>query len=251
MRFLSSINVMRVLLLFILLVLATSARAAYADTHTVDGDTLIVNGVTYRLHGIDAPELDQHCVDEFGDVYACGQRARHVLQQFIHERPIHCDDLGADPKYPHRRIGHCTLDGVDLHAWLVREGWAVNFEPYARGRFAEDERHAREVRSGIWEGCFVTPQDFRRWNKDTASLIGPTCTPDARPAFFPDHAAMPLGCEIKGKYALRALLTGHRGIYHVPGCGSYRRTKGPDRWFCSEEDALAAGFRRSLTCSLQ
>jgi hypothetical protein len=59
---------------------------------------------------------------------------------------------------------------------------------------------------------------------------------------------MPPGCEIKGKFALRALLTGHRGIYHLPGCSSYRRTKRPDRWFCSEQDAIAAAFRLSFTC---
>ena len=59
---------------------------------------------------------------------------------------------------------------------------------------------------------------------------------------------MPPGCKIKGKYALRALLTGHRGIYRLLGCSGYRRTKRPDRWFCSEEDAIAAGFRLSFTC---
>jgi endonuclease YncB( thermonuclease family) len=241
---------MRALLILALLVLATSARAI-DHTRTVDGDTLTLNGITYRLDGIDAPELDQNCIDEVGDVYPCGQLARNVLQQFIEARPIYCDDLGPDPKYPHRRIGHCMIDGADLHHWLVREGWAVNFEPHARGRFMHDEREAREARLGMWKGCFVNPQDFRRWNKHTASLIGPSCTPDARAALFPDDAQMPHGCEIKGKYALRALLSGHRGIYHVPGCGSYRRTKDPHRWFCSEEDALAAGFRRSLTCSLR
>ena len=57
---------------------------------------------------------------------------------------------------------------------------------------------------------------------------------------------MPPGCSIKGKFAVRAKLTGHRGIYHLEGCGSYQRTKKPDRWFCSEEDAQAAGFRKAL-----
>ena len=183
----TSENVMRILLILALLLLAfTSAQAN-------DGDTLTINGITYRLDGIDAPELDQNCIDEVGEVYPCGQLAHKVIQQFIAERPIHCDDLGPDPKYPQRRIGHCTTDGVDLHHWLVKEGWAINFEPYARGRFKDDEREAREARLGIWKGCFVNPQDFRRWNKHTASLIGPTCTPDARGTLLPDHAQMPRG----------------------------------------------------------
>ena len=96
--------------------------------------------------------------------------------------------------------------------------------------------------------AFVAPHDFRQWNKYTARLLGPRCPADARLKLFPDHAPMPPGCEIKGKYALRAVLTGHRGIYHLPGCNSYWRTKNPERWFCSEEDAIAAGFRLSFTC---
>jgi hypothetical protein len=52
----------------------------------------------------------------------------------------------------------------------------------------------------------------------------------------------------KGKISLRAKLTGHRGIYHMEGCRSYRSTKTPNRWFCSEEDAQAAGFRKAFNC---
>src|SRR5690606_21248696 len=139
-----------------------------------------------------------------------------------------------------RRIGRCTVDGLDLHKWLVRNGWALDFERYSHGRYKVDQRYAEEHGLGMWQGCFVAPADCRRWNQHAAVRLGPYCPPDARRKLFPDHALMPPGCEIKGKYALRAMLTGHRGIYHLPGCGSYRRTKRPDRWFCSEEDAIAA-----------
>jgi endonuclease YncB( thermonuclease family) len=232
---------MRLLLIVAFLLLAfTPARAGDADTLTVDG-------TVYRLDGIDAPEIDQNCI-EVGGVYPCGQLAIEALEGLIAGRRIHCQDLGPDRKYPRRRIGRCTVDGIDLHRWLVRNGWALNFEPYAYGRFKDDEREAQERGAGMWKGCFVAPHDFRRWNKHTAPLLGPRCPVDARRKLFPDDAVMPPGCEIKGKFALRALLTGHRGIYHVPGCSSYRRTKRPDRWFCSEEDAVAAGFRLSFTC---
>ena len=56
---------------------------------------------------------------------------------------------------------------------------------------------------------------------------------------------MPAGCAVKGHYATRAWPS--KGIYHLPECGSYRRTK-VKRWFCSGEDALAAGFRKAYTC---
>jgi methylphosphotriester-DNA--protein-cysteine methyltransferase len=48
-----------------------------------------------------------------------------------------------------------------------------------------------------------------------------------------------------GHYALRAWP--HQGIYHTQDCSSYRRTKAK-RWFRTEADAVAAGFRRSHTC---
>ncbi len=214
-------------------------------THADDADTITFDGKTYRLDGIDAPERDQRCLDPEGKVYACGLAAIEELSTFVAGRQIRCDDLHADPAYPNRRIGQCSVDGIDLHQWLVRQGWALNFEPYAKGRFKTDEEGARADQVGMWKGCFVSPYDFRHWNKRIAKLLGPTCSADARDKLFPDDANMPPGCEIKGHYTVRALP--YRGIYHLPGCRSYKNTKAK-RWFCSEEDAAAAGFRKAFTC---
>src|ERR1700730_7865910 len=43
-----------------------------ANVDVIDGDTLKVNGKTFRLDGIDAPEKDQVCLDEKGAAWACG-----------------------------------------------------------------------------------------------------------------------------------------------------------------------------------
>ena len=52
-------------------------------------------------------------------------------------------------------------------------------------------------------------------------------------------------CTIKGNVSINS---GER-IYHVPGQHYYDRTKiSPEygeRWFCSEADAMAAGWRRA------
>jgi hypothetical protein len=139
---------------------------------------------------------------------------------------------------------------MSINQWLVREGLAIKFEPFARGRFHSDEDDARQNRRGMWRGCFVAPQHLRYWRRAVAPLLGSTCAnePNARDKLFPDNAEMPPGCLIKGKFVVRAKLTGHRGIYHLEGCSSYRALKNPNRWFCSEEEAQAAGFRRALTC---
>ena len=55
----------------------------------------------------------------------------------------------------------------------------------------------------------------------------------------------PAGYEVKGHYTLRAWP--YTGIYHMQGCGSYRRTKAK-RWFKTEADAIVAGFRKAYTC---
>ena len=226
---------------------------SWAEEATItDGDTLILNGILYRLDGIDAPETDQVCLDEKRNVWACGLEARDQLRKFVGKRDVRCDRKGYDTVYRNRRIGVCWVEGetTSLNQWLVREGWALNFEPYAKGRFKVDEDDARSGGRGIWKGCFSRPQEARRWNKSKASLLGASCPPskEIRDILFPDHPAMPLGCPIKAKFAARARVTGHRGIYHMEGCRSYGRTKTPDRWFCSEDEAKAEGFRKAFSC---
>ena len=241
---------MRVLVLALLLAMVGPGRAA--DIAVTDGDTIRLDRTIYRLDGIDAPEIDQTCLDQGGDVWPCGIAARDRLSAHIGTRHVRCEDKGADPDHKHRSIGVCSIEGeaTTLNEWLAREGWAIKSEPSAKGRFAAEEADARENRRGLWSGCFAEPRDFRRWNLSGARLVGAGCRPrhqnQTRVKLFRVDTAMPPGCPIKAKLALRAV--GYLGIYHLPGCGSYRRLKEANRWFCSEEDASAAGFRKALTC---
>ena len=218
-----------------------------------DGGTLQLGDTTYRLDGIDAPAFDQICIDNHADSWSCGVEARDQLASLIAGRPVHCEDLGTDATYKKHHIGLCTVAGetTSLNQLLVRNGFALNFEPSAKGRFAEDEARARDNRRGLWKGCFIAPQEFRRGRKDGA-LLGGSCRSDKdreiRAVLFPDEPAAPSGCNIKGKLAVRARVTGHVGIYHLRACRSYPALTKPDRWFCSEDDAQAAGFRKAYNC---
>jgi len=230
---------------------ANAASAANAVAR--DGDTLQLGEVTYRLDGIDAPELDQICIDDQADPWTCGVDARDQLTKLIGGRSVRCDDLGPDKNFTKRHIGLCTVEGetVSLNQQLVRAGFAMDFEPSAKGRFLDDEAKARDARSGLWKGCFVAPDDFRSGKKDGA-LRGGACRTDRdrqiRDVLFPEDLAMPASCAIKGKFAVRARVTGNVGVYHLQGCNSYAGLTKPDRWFCSEDDAQAAGFRRAYNC---
>jgi endonuclease YncB( thermonuclease family) len=242
----------RVLLVVALTILSTAKASAAAPTIR-DGGTLQLGNMTYRLDGIDAPAFDQLCIDEHADSWTCGIEARDQLTKLIGGRAVRCDDLGVDPTYKKRHLGVCKVEGetTSLSQLLVRQGFALNVESSATGRFKTDEARAREDRQGLWKGCFVAPQEFRLGRKDGA-LQGSSCPADRdreiRAALFPDDPVMPSGCSIKGKYAVRARVTGNLGIYHLQACRSYPTLTKPDRWFCSEEDAQAAGFRKAYNC---
>jgi endonuclease YncB( thermonuclease family) len=68
---------MRILSLFFLLLVANPASAVEAIVK--DGDTIQIGNVAYKLAGLDAPEVDQPCVDEHADNWACGVEARDQL----------------------------------------------------------------------------------------------------------------------------------------------------------------------------
>src|SRR5580704_13583857 len=125
-------------LLLILPIVAVS-HAFAAGPIVRDGGTIQLGEVTYRLDGIDAPELDQICIDEHADPWACGVEARDQLSKLIGDRQLRCEDLGLATPYRKRHIGICTVEGetTPLNQLLVRQGFALNFEPYARGRFRE------------------------------------------------------------------------------------------------------------------
>src|SRR5207342_724643 len=128
----------RVLLVAALLSIVFPASQGWAASATVrDAATLQLGNVTFRLDGIDAPAVDQLCIDDHADSWTCGIEARDQLAKLINGKQIRCDDLGADPTYKKRRIGVCKIEGdtTSLSQLMVRNGFALNVEASASGRF--------------------------------------------------------------------------------------------------------------------
>jgi endonuclease YncB( thermonuclease family) len=131
----------------------------------VDGDTLEVAGTRVRLAGIDAPELDQLC-STGGDVraagsttYRCGEEAAAALAGRIAGDPVICEpQAAADPTV---LVAVCELNGEDLGAWMVRDGWARAY-PASGSAYAAMEKPAQSALVGIWRGDFLNPWDWRR-----------------------------------------------------------------------------------------
>src|SRR5215831_10109172 len=117
------------------LVAAGPSRAVTATATVRDANSIQLGDVTYRLDGIDAPELDQICIDDQAEPWTCGLEARDQLTKLIGGRPVRCDDLGPDNNFKKRHIGVCTVEGepASLNQQLVQQGFAMDFEPSAKG----------------------------------------------------------------------------------------------------------------------
>ncbi len=204
----------------------------------IDGDTIALGSRRIRLQGIDAPETDQVCLDAQGERWTCGIAARERLSEHIAGRPITCASNGED-RYG-RTLATCSADGENLNAWMVREGLALAYVQYSR-EYVADQTVARDQLKGLWAGAFIAPWDWRHRDKGT-SILGAVRVPVTAQAklLAPVSSATAPSpeCIIKGNVNLQ----GER-IYHLPGDVSYATIKDPQRWFCSEDDARAAGWR--------
>jgi endonuclease YncB( thermonuclease family) len=146
----------------VLVILLMSATAHAGDIkgipRVVDGDTLVISKERIRLHGIDSPETRQTCTKD-GKVWSCGRDATAALATRIGAQSVTCKGDKRD-RYK-RLIGVCYLEGKDLNAWMVRQGWALAYRKYSTD-YVDDELAARDNRRGIWEGTFIPPWDWRR-----------------------------------------------------------------------------------------
>ena len=106
-------------------------------------------------------------------------------------------------------------------AWWYRR-YANEQPPSLRGEYESAEDHAAADKLGLWQDENPIPPWV--WRKTG------------------EQAGAPEGCAIKGNINRKG-----EKIYHVPGRRSYGATKidesKGERWFCTEEQALSAGWR--------
>jgi endonuclease YncB( thermonuclease family) len=210
----------------------------------VDGDTLIMNGIRIRLEGIDAPETDQICLDANGAKWTCGIEARDRLNERVAGRKISCVDKGID-RY-RRTLAVCSLANEDLNRWLVRDGLALAYVQYSHA-YSDAENEAKVALRGLWSGAFIAPWSWRHRDKQTVILGALSVPVNSQSILLAPASALgapSTECAIKGNVNRK----GER-IYHMPGQRDYasiNMTSHEKRWFCSPEEAEAAGWRRAL-----
>jgi endonuclease YncB( thermonuclease family) len=229
------------------MLLSPTAQAAdlMGVPRIVDGDTLAIGATKVRLEGIDAPETDQFCLNATGVRWTCGIEARDQLVAHVAGQEISCTSSGIDAYK--RTLGTCRLAGEDLNGWMVQEGWALAYVKYS-SVYAHAEQDARTHQRGLWQGAFIAPWDWRHRNNKTVILGAFSVPINAQSMLLPRSAtegAPSPDCIIKGN----ASRNGER-IYHMPDQRFYPRIRmdigDGRRWFCTAEEAEAAGWRRAL-----
>jgi endonuclease YncB( thermonuclease family) len=234
--------------LFALLLLLSPAIAAAADITGVakirEGDHIQIGSSRIRLGGIDAPSVDQLCLNHQGERWTCGAAARDELAKHAENKSWTCHVRQTDRRG--RLISRCEVDGEDIQKWLVRNGWALSYARFSHD-YDEDEKAAREAKAGMWQGAFIAPWDWRVRNKKTV-ILGFAKPPENAHAVLLASASGAVApspdCTIKGN-----VNSSGECIYHKPTSRWYAQIKMQiakgTRWFCSVDEAEAAGCRET------
>ena len=242
-----SMRMFRTFSLFIAM-LCIPALAQAADVTGVpkirDGDQMTIGATRIRLAGIDAPGLDQLCLNADGERWTCGVTVHEALVAHVGDKGWTCHVLRTD-RFG-RSVARCEVDGEDIGQWMVKSGWALSYVRFSHV-YDADEKAAREAKAGLWAGAFFAPWDWRVRNKKTAILGSIKPPEDALPILLASasgHVAPSPACRIKGNVNRSGVC-----IYHTPESRWYakikmRVSKGT-RWFCSKEEAEAAGCRET------
>lgn len=213
---------------------AACSVAASAQTylsgpaHAGDGDSLTVSGISVRLFGIDAPELGQIC-RRGGSQWKCGDEARRRLQAMLDGQQVSCRRVDTD-EYG-RTLAVCTAGRWELNKAMVESGWATAFHRYSEA-YSADEVRAKSAGLGIWNSEFEAPADYRH-REQTRRVYSVARPVISRPAYSSGS------CQIKGNHSRKG-----EWIYHLPGMPYYAQTRA-EEMFCSENEAQAAGYRKS------
>jgi hypothetical protein len=160
--------------------------------------------------------------------WRCGQKAALALADKIGRQTVRCEPKDRDVYG--RTVAVCRAGDTDLNAWMTAQGWAWAYRQYSLVYVTEEQR-ASKAKLGVWQGDFIYAWDWRHDSRRADRAVNTTQSNSGQ-------------CDIKGNINQRG-----EHIFHVVGGAYYDKTfinplKG-ERWFCSEREAIQAGWRRS------
>ncbi|MFM9942731.1 MAG: thermonuclease family protein [Hyphomicrobiaceae bacterium] len=206
---------------------ASSTRAVEGRATVLSPDTLRVGTATVRLAEIEAPSREQRCSKAGNKRWRCGDAAMVALGKLANGRALRCEIRSTD--VTGTVAGVCFDKDVDINAALVKGGHVFAVSGLM-SRYGKLEGEARTVKAGLWSGEAERPSAYRARMWEEAKRRAPD------------------GCPIKGQ------VNGNSRSYVMPWSPDYERirvnTQRGGRWFCSEQDALAAGWKVKLASGI-
>jgi micrococcal nuclease len=215
--------------------ISAPADVYYKVVKIVDGDTIdiTIDGQTERLRliGINTPEV----VDPRQSVECFGREASANAKKLLAEAEVKIsadetqdnrDKYGRLLRYVWRR------DGLFYNLEAIKDGFAYEYTynlPYLYQKdFQAAQKYAQENKLGLWANGACGQKNIQAPAEKTATSSGDACL-------------------IKGNIGS----TGDK-IYHLSNCPYYNQTmidesKG-EKWFCTETEAIAAGWRKAKNC---
>lgn len=124
------------------LLIASPALASELYTgpveRVIDGDTIIMQGDSIRIWGINTPEKDE---PGFSD-------AASFIESLTDGSELNCLVHYID--YFKRPVASCEIHGQDLGALMVSSGMAKDYRKYSKGHYSKEQEQAKESGRGLW-----------------------------------------------------------------------------------------------------
>ena len=215
----------------------------YTVLSVTDGDTIRIDydgtNTPLRIIGIDTPET----VDERTTVQCFGQEASDYLKSKLTGKKvsIESDLTQSDRDKYNRLLRYVYLDGKDVGLDIITNGYGHEYTynvPYNKqAQYKTAESTAEQNNLGLWAPTACN-------NATSPSSAPSPTTTEPAPVTTTPAPVQTTNCNIKGNISNKG-----EKIYHVPGQQYYDVTKitesKGERYFCSEAEAQAAGWRRS------
>lgn len=211
----------------------------FSVVRAIDGDTIevLIGGEkkTVRYIGINTPET----VHPSKPAECFGKEASDKNKMLVEGQSVRLEkDISETDKYG-RLLRYVYVGETMINEALVEGGYAhaSTYPPDVKYTdvFLAAEKTARETERGLWGSAC---EDHAPASEKISTAPVSAQTP---------ISATQGQCTIKGN-----INSEDEKIYHMIGCQSYAKTvideSTGEQWFCTEKEALDAGWRKALNC---